>query len=234
MENFNNLELIIFDLDGTLVDSGKDITNALNYAIAPYGFKSLTVEDTVKFVGEGLTRLIEKILGDNNASVKDTAIERFINYYSEHLTDFTKPYPEVAKTLEILCRYKKAVISNKRESLSKKLLEQLGLMKFFDVVLGSDSVPEKKPSPAPVKKVLEILGVYPGRAIIVGDSDFDIQAGKGAGLITVAVTYGFRDRETLKGADFIIDSIDELPDLIGMQDAPQIMNHASCIVHRVS
>ena len=219
MENFNDLELIIFDLDGTLVDSGMDITNALNYAITPYGLKPLTVEDTIKMVGEGLTRLIEKILGDNNASIKDAALDRFIKYYSEHLTDFTRPYPEVTKTLQMLGGYKKAIISNKRESLSKKLLEQLKLMKFFDVVLGSDSTPEKKPSPAPAKKVLEILGIEPRRAIIVGDSDFDIQAGKGAGLITVAVTYGFRDRETLKNADFLIDSIGELLTLIEMHDS---------------
>jgi phosphoglycolate phosphatase len=217
MADFNNPELIIFDLDGTLVDSGKDITNALNHAITPYGFKPLTVEDTIKMVGEGLTRLIEKILKANNVSVKNAALERFIEYYSEHLTDFTRPYPGVIKTLEMLGRYKKAVISNKRESLSKKLLEQLGLIKFFDVVLGSDSAAEKKPSPAPVKKVLEILGIEPERAIIVGDSDFDIQAGKGAGLITVAVSYGFRDRESLTGADFLIDNMAQLLTLIEKQ-----------------
>jgi phosphoglycolate phosphatase len=217
MENFNNLELIIFDLDGTLVNSGEDITNALNYAIASYGFKPLTVEDTIKMVGEGLTRLIEKILGDNNAPIKDAVLDMFIKYYSEHLADFTRPYSGVTKTLEMLGRYKKAVISNKRESLSKKLLEQLGLMKFFDIVLGSDSVSEKKPSPAPVKKVLEILDIEPHRAIIVGDSDFDIQAGKGAGLITVAVTCGFRDRESLGNADFLIDNMTQLLTLIEKQ-----------------
>lgn len=216
MEIFNNPELIIFDLDGTLVDSGMDITNALNYAITPYGFKPLTAEDTIKMVGEGLTRLIGKILGDNNVSIKDAVLDRFIKYYSEHLADFTKPYPGVIKTLEMLGGYKKAIISNKRESLSKKLLEQLKLMKFFDVVLGSDSA-EKKPSPAPVKKVLEILGIEPHRAIIVGDSDLDIQAGKSAGLITVAVTYGFRDRESLSNADFLIDNMAQLLTLIEKQ-----------------
>ncbi|MBI3377256.1 MAG: HAD-IA family hydrolase [Nitrospirae bacterium] len=223
MANFNNPALIIFDLDGTLVDSGKDITNALNYAIAPYGFKPLTVEDTIKMVGEGLTRLIEKILEDNNVYIKDAVLDRFIKYYSEHLTDFTRPYPGVIKTLEILGRYKKAVISNKRESLSKKLLEQLGLMKFFDVVLGSDSAAEKKPSPEPVKKVLKILGIEPQRAIIVGDSAFDIQAGKGAGLITVAVTYGFRDRESLASADFLIDNMAQLLTLIEKNNAQDIL-----------
>jgi len=217
MKNFNDLELIIFDLDGTLVDSSVDITNALNYAITAYGIKPLAVDDTIKIVGEGLTRLIEKILGDNNASIKDSALDRFIQYYSEHLADFTKPYPGVTKTLEMLGGYKKAVISNKREALSKKLLEQVGLIKFFDAVLGSDSASERKPSPAPVKKVLEILGVEPHRAIIVGDSNFDIEAGKGAGVTTIAVTYGYRSREMLGSADFLIDNMNQLLTLIGKQ-----------------
>lgn len=214
MRNFKNLKLIIFDLDGTLVDSSRDITNALNHAIEFYGFKPFTVEDIIKMVGEGLTRLVEKILGENNASIKDNVLERFINYYTEHLTDFTRPYPGIRETLEKLSRYKKAVISNKRELLSKKLLEELGLLKFFDIVLGSDSVSERKPSPEPVRKVLEILKIKPDEALIVGDSDLDIKAGREAGVSTVAVTYGYRDRELLKDADFLIDNINQLLPLI--------------------
>jgi len=210
IKDFKNLKLIIFDLDGTLVDSSRDITNALNHAMGPYGFKPLTIEDAIKLVGEGLTRLVEKILGENNASIKDDVLERFIKYYTEHLTDFTRPYPEVEETLKKLGRYKKAVISNKRESLSKKLLGELGLLKFFDIVLGSDSVSEKKPSPAPIKKVLETLKIEPDKAIIVGDSDLDIQAGKKAGIISVAVTYGYRGKESLKDADFFIGNINQL------------------------
>lgn len=214
MDNFKKPELIIFDLDGTLVDSSTDITNALNYAIKPYGIKPLTIKDTVKMVGEGLTRLVEKIVG-NTTAIKNEVLDRFIAYYTEHLTDFTKPYPGIIETLEKLGRVKKAVISNKRESLSKKLLEELGLLRFFDIVLGSDSVYEKKPSPVPVRKVLELLKIAPDKALIVGDSNFDIQAGKSAGIITVAVTYGFRDRESLRDADFIIDAIEELILLTG-------------------
>ncbi|TAL27340.1 MAG: HAD family hydrolase [Nitrospirae bacterium] len=215
MENFKNLKLIIFDLDGTLVDSSRDITNAVNYAIEAYGLKPLAVEDTIKLVGEGLSRLIERILGEQNIAIRPDVMDRFIGYYSEHLSDFTRPYPGIIETLERLGRYKKAVISNKRELLSKKLLDELGLLRFFDVVLGSDSAPEKKPSPAPVRKVLELLETEPHKALIVGDSNFDIQAGKGAGIITVAVTYGYRSRESLKDADFIIDDIKQLIRLIG-------------------
>lgn len=215
MENFKKLKLIIFDLDGTLVDSSRDITNALNHAIEPYGFKPLAVEDTIKMVGEGLTRLIEKILVGNNTAIRPDVLDRFVKYYTEHLTDFTRPYPGIRETLEKLGRYKKAVISNKRESLSKKVLEQLGLLKFFDIVLGSDSIPEKKPSPVPVKKVLEILKIAPDEAIIIGDSDLDMQAGKKAGLTAVAVTYGYRSKELLKDADFFINNMNQLLTLIG-------------------
>src|SRR4030042_2278761 len=115
------IKLIIFDLDGTLVDTSRDITNALNYAIKPYGLKDLTIEDTIKMVGEGITRLIEKVLGDHKPQKKDDVIKRFLAYYSEHLIDYSSVYPYVRETLEKLNGYKKAVISNKKEYLSRKL-----------------------------------------------------------------------------------------------------------------
>ncbi len=204
------IKIIIFDLDGTLVDSSVDITNALNFAIGPYGLGKINVKATIGMVGEGLTRLIEKILGNERASIVPEVLERFVDYYSEHIVEFTVPYPGVRETLERLGNCRKAVISNKREYLSRKLLEELGLAKYFDVILGSDSVEEKKPSPKPLLKVLESFSLQPGEAVIVGDSNFDIEAGRAAGIKTIAVSYGFRDIGSLKGADFIIDDFGEL------------------------
>lgn len=204
------IKLIIFDLDGTLVDSSVDITNALNYAIEPYNLEKLTVEKTISLVGEGLTRLVEKLLGEDSSEMLPEVLDRFINYYSEHLTDFTLPYPGVRETLEDLGDYRKVVISNKKELLSRRLLDELKLSGYFDIILGSDSVEEKKPSPKPLYQVMKTLSFLPGETIIIGDSNYDIEAGKAAGVTTIAVSYGFRDVTFLKEADFIIDNINEL------------------------
>ena len=208
------IKLIMFDLDGTLVDTSKDITNALNYAIKPYGLKDLTVEDTIKMIGEGITRLIEKVLSNEKSQWRDEVIKRFLDYYSEHLADYSSVYPYVRETLEKLNGYKKAVISNKKEYLSMKLLDKLRLLKYFNLVIGSDTTSERKPSPIPVIHVFTRLGIDPDESVIVGDSNYDIEAGKKAGIKTVAVTYGYRERQYLTDADYIIDNIKDLVPLL--------------------
>lgn len=202
-----SIKLIIFDLDGTIVDTSRDITNALNHALTSYGLNSLTVEDTKRLVGEGITRLIEKIIGDNKPGEREEIIKKFLAYYEEHLVDFSYSYPDVKETLKTLKGYTKTVISNKRESLSKRVLEKLDLLRYFDMVVGSDTTPERKPSPVPILYVLEHFHFQPDEAVIVGDSNFDIEAGKNAGVKTVAVTYGFREKEYLINADYLIDNI---------------------------
>jgi len=208
------IRLIIFDLDGTLVDSSVDLTNALNYAIAPYDIEQLTVQNTISLVGEGITRLIEKLLGPEKSQVRQHVMDRFMDYYSAHLVDFTKPYAGVPETLAALYPYTKAVISNKRESLSKKVLQELGLSQYFGAVLGSDSTDEKKPSPKPLLKVMDMFSCSAGETVIVGDSAYDIAAGKAAGISTIAVSYGYRDASLLQEADRIIDHIAELPQVL--------------------
>lgn len=208
------IKLVIFDLDGTLVNSITDITNSLNYATEPYGLAPKTVEEVAALVGEGITRVIERLIGDEKLQYRDDVVKRFLEFYSEHIVDNTFPYPGVRETLERLNGFKKAVISNKREALSIKVLEALDLLRFFDLVIGSDSSTEKKPSPVPVLYVLSKLGLNKKDAVMVGDSDLDIAAGKSAGIRTVGVTYGYRDRVFLTDADYIIDEIKDLPLII--------------------
>jgi phosphoglycolate phosphatase len=214
------IRLVMFDLDGTLVDSSLDITNALNYATGPYGFEKITPARTITMVGEGLTRLMEKVVGEERAALMPEVLDRFIRYYSDHLVDFTVPYEGVRATLERLDGYRKAVISNKRELLSRTLLEKLDLLRYFDMVLGSDSAEARKPSPKPLQKVLAAFRTRSDEAVIVGDSNYDIEAGKAAGVYTIGVTYGFRGVESLKAADYLISDVTELVPLLAGIGAP--------------
>jgi phosphoglycolate phosphatase len=202
------LKLLIFDLDGTLADTSVDITNALNYALSPFGVREYSVEETKQMVGSGISNLIRSLIPDDaDPDAGETAIRRFLDYYDKHLTDNTVAYPHVMETLAVLGDYKKAVLSNKREVYSKKVLEDLGILGYFDLVWGSDSVREKKPSPVPIIDLMKEFGVSRD-----GDSNYDIEASKAAGVKVIAVTYGFRKRKVLADADMLLDSFSEIPD----------------------
>jgi phosphoglycolate phosphatase len=209
------IRLLIFDLDGTLVDSSGDISKAINYAIRPYGIPEVSLPETISLVGEGLTRLIEKVI-ERKAPGLDlsTLVERFLEYYSAHLADSTRPYPGTEDALAELGEYKKAVVSNKVESLSVRVLRETGLLDYFDYVAGGDTVAEKKPSPVPIIDVLSRFHVGHREALMVGDSIYDMEAGRAAGLRTVAALYGFGSPDFSKGADFRITSIAELPEMV--------------------
>jgi phosphoglycolate phosphatase len=209
------LKLLIFDLDGTLVDTSIDIADAVNYAIEPLGKKHYSVEEIKAMVGSGITKLLRSLIPVGASITEDHIIKRFLDYYSKHLLDNTKTYPYVKETLSKLGdRHKKAVISNKREGFSREILEGLGISQFFEVVLGSDSVTEQKPSPVPLLEVMKRFGVTKDETVMIGDSGYDIQAAKAAGVKVIAVTYGFRPRENLKDADYIIDRFDDILNIL--------------------
>lgn len=216
LETTDTFELIIFDLDGTLVDSSDDLTEALNYATLPLAHKPLSVATVKMLVGEGVSRLIEKVLNENEGTMKDEVTTRFNDYYLRHLTNHTRAYPHVLETLARMTAFRKAVISNKKEALSKKVLNDLDMLKYFDLVMGSDSVPERKPSPLPLITAAQRLDVAPEYCLMIGDSQFDMVAGRRASMKTCGVTYGFRGKAILveSGADYLVDSFDEILDLL--------------------
>jgi len=209
------LKLIIFDLDGTLLDSRLDIMHAVNHAISPYAIAPVTLQETKELTGEGAIRLMEKLLKKREVDLEiSTLIDRFESYYAEHPVSHTVAYPGVPETLRSLRDYRKAVISNKFRSISLQVLEKLELSQHFDEVTGVDTFPERKPSPLPVLRVLDRFAAKPEEALIVGDSIYDIRAGRAAGTKTVAVTYGYGAPGFSDDADFIITDFPQLIDIV--------------------
>jgi phosphoglycolate phosphatase len=213
------IRLLIFDLDGTLIDSSVDISHALNHTIRPYGLADVTVEETISLIGEGVARLIGKLIEQRAPGLDlPTLIERFTAYYSAHLTDHTTAYPGTEKVLQALEGRRKAVITNKHESLSRQILEALDLLKYFDYLAGGDTNPERKPSPLPVLNVLARFDTLPGEALLVGDSIYDIEAGRAAGVRTVAALYGYGAAGFAQGADYSIERIEGLLEIVRLLD----------------
>jgi len=206
------IDLLIFDLDGTLVDTKKDIAVAANHTLEKLGLPPVPEKTVHSYVGKGISNLMEGCLGPTRSSELKEAVRLFREHYGAHLTVHSRLYPGVLKVLKHFDQKKKAVLSNKIESFSSTILIQLNVLDHFDMVWGGDSGPEMKPHPHGIQTILDQLKVVPDQAVLIGDSTVDIQTGKNSGVKTCAVTYGFDTKEKLQTAspDYIIESMDEL------------------------
>ncbi len=209
------IELIMFDLDGTLVDSMKDIANAGNFTLKNFGLKTKSVQEITSYVGEGREHLVKKLLGDKPGFLKE-AISVFGEYYKKHSMDNSTLYPNVKEMLEYFKDKKKAVVSNKNREEVVSNLKSLAIYDYFENIIGGDEVERRKPSQFHLCKTMQMLRVDKGKSIMVGDMDIDISAGKNAGILTCAVTYGVSKKEDIIRAkpDFIIDDIIKLKGII--------------------
>ncbi|MFQ6113572.1 MAG: HAD family hydrolase [bacterium] len=213
----HKIDLFIFDLDGTLADTRLDLTNSVNYARERLGLPALDVEAVIKYVGNGVRRLMERSLPEEKQDKIDEAISHFRSHYKDHALVYTKLYPGVKEVLSHFQSKKMAVISNKPEEFSRNILRGLEVDTYFELILGGDSLPVMKPNPEPILKLLAALNTMPDKTVIVGDGTTDIEAGKHAKILTCAVTYGFKKKEILLPAqpDFMVDDILELKRLFG-------------------
>jgi phosphoglycolate phosphatase len=209
--------LFLFDLDGTLIDSLADITHSLNFALVQLDLRPLTESQVADFVGDGIQKLVERALcettGGNpsNILVQD-GIMLFGEEYRGHLLDKTRLYPHVKEALNSLSWARFAVVSNKPESLARRILEGLGIANRFSIILGGDSIQNRKPDPEPLLKAMDICGALPAETAMIGDSVVDIQAGKAAGVTTCGILGGYRSGDELRaaGCDLIISDLLEL------------------------
>ncbi|HKX30924.1 MAG TPA: phosphoglycolate phosphatase [Blastocatellia bacterium] len=214
-------QCLLFDLDGTLIDSRADLINSVNLMLAEMGRPTLPDSKIINFVGEGVRRLVERSLraiqpDEVPESEIDRAISIYRRHYGEHLLDQTRVYPEVKETLTQLAAIPQAIVTNKPYEFTVTVLEGLGLSRYFTAVLGGDSVAEKKPDPEMLLEAARRCGALPSRCLMVGDSRVDIAAGKAAGMKTCGYIPGFRGRTELAeaGADFLIERFCELRDLV--------------------
>ncbi len=212
-----DIRLIIFDLDGTLIDSKNDIADSVNYTLKNLHLPAVQNSIIYSYVGNGVLPLLEKVISrSNKKSNLEDALKVFRKHYEDHLLDTTRLYPGVMEILKCFSDVNMGLVSNKPEGFAKKILKGLKVDCFFPVVIGGDTLKTKKPEPEGVNMIMDRFGADLHETIIVGDGGVDIKTGKEAGIHTCGVSYGLRDRSELveAGADIIIDDIRELKNYI--------------------
>jgi len=211
-ERTRHIRAVIFDLDGTLVNSLTDLTAAVNHVLDLRGRRPLSEEELRKCVGDGLPKLLSRTLGTVDASEIQNAAGDFRPYYDDHCLDSTRLYDGVREELSRLSGLHLAVVSNKPETFTRKILSGLGLAGLFKIVIGPESVRRQKPDPESHDLIAARFDLPPNSFCSVGDRATDVYAGRAAGMRTVGVTYGLGDVDELKSAhpDALIGHISEL------------------------
>jgi phosphoglycolate phosphatase len=189
---FSGVRALIFDLDGTLIDSKLDLIHSVNAMLRELKRPELETETISGYIGHGAPQLVARAMGGTATEEElKHALQFFLGYYEDHKMDNTCAYPGVAETLERLGQLPMAVLTNKPARISLRILKALGLEKYFRAIYGGNSFESKKPDPFGAATILREFGVTPRESMIVGDSEVDVQTARNAGTLAAAVTYGF-------------------------------------------
>ena len=209
------ISLIVYDFDGTLVDTLFDIADAVNLSLNELGLRTLSRATIRKYVGKGVERLMAQSIDGTGYTDLPRAVELFRRHYSENLMNHTRFYPSGREILDHFRDKKQAICSNKPEDFVRRILQSLESLDPFDAILGGDSVKSKKPDPEGMLHLLDRFQCAPEMAVLVGDSPVDIETGKRAGVYTCVVNYGLGDPKEIAsvGPDCSIDHLSELKDL---------------------
>lgn len=209
--------LILYDLDGTLVDTKEDIASAANHMLDEMGAPPLSREEICRFVGGGLLELVSRCLKTNDPDRVKEGVAIYRVFYSQHLLDRTRLYPGAREVLEHFQNSAQVVLTNKPNPYSREILTALGVAGFFKEIIAGNSGYAKKPDPEAVLHILKKETLSPEEALFVGDSPIDVETGRSAGVFTIAVAHGFFRREELRGTmpDALVRDFKELLKLIG-------------------
>ena len=209
------VDLIIFDVDGTLVDSAQDLIASVNFTLKEIGLPGEDSAQIQSYIGDGVRKLVERALGQEQHRLYPRAVEVFRKHYDEHLLDHTRLYPGIEDVLAHFSHKKKAVLTNKSYGFTVKILKGLNILHNFEEVVGADTTPYLKPEPYGIYRIMENLRVKKEKAVIIGDGVRDIEAAKSAGVKSCAVLYGYTDRERLMkiNPDFSCERIQDLKEM---------------------
>jgi len=205
------INLLIFDLDGTLVNTLEDITASVNFTLAKLGRPPLAMNTVRQYVGDGINKLLIRSFGGIPERLEE-AVMIYREHHRRNLANRSKLYPSVLETLEYYKTLPMAIITNKSLEFCHPLLDKLGIEHYFRMVIGADFGLALKPAPDSIFKILEEFRISKEYTMLIGDGTTDIEAGKAAGVITCAVSYGFRGEEELAKLrpDFLVHSLSEL------------------------
>ena len=219
---------LVFDLDGTLVDTAPDLAAATNFVLVAEGRRAVTLEEIRAMVGQGARRLIERGFAATGEPVASARLEplyqRFIAHYTAHIADESRLFPGAAELVN-RCRahgLALAVCTNKLEAMSVKLMQEMGLAQDFPVIVGPDTIGIAKPDAAPYREACRRLAIDPAASLMIGDSETDILTARAAGVAVIAVSFGYTDAPVSSfGPDHVVDHFDEVWALIeGRLTAP--------------
>lgn len=218
---FSSVRVLIFDLDGTLIDSKLDLANSINAMLQHMGRAQLSNEKIYSLVGNGAPVLVRRALGEGATDPEaDQGLSFFLSYYRTHMLDNTVTYPGVREALKLLENHPMAVLTNKPVRFSQAIIDGLGLGRYFRFVYGGNSFEKKKPNPMGVEILLRELTATPGEAMMVGDSEVDVQTARNAGIWACGVSYGLgTEGLRVHPPDIMLDSLTELPSYLNSRDA---------------
>lgn len=210
-----NVDLMIFDFDGTLADTGEDIAASVNHALTALGLASRPVGEILGFVGDGVRILMERALGDDHRTRLDEAMDFFIRHYEKHLLDHTRLYPETDEVLRHFHSKKKVILTNKRYYLTMAIAKGLKIDRHFLEIAGADSTPFQKPDGRVISCLLEKYDVAPHKAVMIGDGCNDVAAARNAGTLSCVHLNGLGNREAMlkMGADVYVEHLTEIKSL---------------------